>query len=158
MLILLGAAILVVLAFGAVILFGAPYLPTLSKQIDAGLDLLDLKPDQTLLELGSGDGRVLVAAAKSGLQVVGIELNPILVVVSWLRTWRYRRQVRIIWGNFWRTPWPPADGVFVFLHDRFMPKLDARMQKIEVPLISYAFQIPGKKPAATKDGIFLYKY
>ena len=41
----------VILCFCAVILFGAPYLPTLSKQKEAALDLLDLKKGQTLLEL-----------------------------------------------------------------------------------------------------------
>lgn len=137
---------------------GAPYVPTLDAQAQAALELLSLKPGQTLLELGSGDGKVLVAAARAGLNVVGIELNPFLVVVSWLCTRRYRRQVRIIWGDFWRVDWPPCDGVFTFLLDRFMPRLDTRMQKVHRPLVSFAFQIPGRQPDAAQAGVYLYRY
>jgi hypothetical protein len=52
--VLVGIA--VVMFFGFVILFGAPYLPTLKPQTNAALDLLDLKPGQTLLELGLWPG------------------------------------------------------------------------------------------------------
>src|SRR6185437_14338154 len=129
--VLFAVILVLVLSFGGVLLRGAPYLPTLDAQGRAALELLDLKPGQTLLELGSGDGKMLVLAAQAGLNVVGIELNPFLVVVSWLRTWRYRRQVRIIWGDFWKVKWPVCDGVFVFLLDRFMPKLDKRMREVK---------------------------
>jgi DNA modification methylase len=73
------AIFVLLLAFGGVILRGAPYVPTLDPQARAALELLDLKPGQTLLELGSGDGKILVVAARAGLHVVGIELNPFLV-------------------------------------------------------------------------------
>lgn len=147
-----------VLSFGGVLLRGAPYVPTLELQGRAALELLNLKSGQTLLELGSGDGKVLVMAAKSGLNVVGIELNPLLVAVSWIRTRRYRKQVSVIWGDFWSVQWPECDGVFVFLLDRFMPKLDTRMQEIKKPLASFAFKIPHKKITAERAGVFLYKY
>jgi len=153
-----AAFFVVVLAFGGVLLRGAPYLPTLDTQGRVALELLDLKPGQTLLELGSGDGKMLVLAARAGLNVVGIELNPFLVAVSWLRTRRYRKQVRIIWGDFWRVSWPPCDGVFVFLLDRFMPKLEARMRVVKKPVASVAFKIPGRKISAEKSGVFLYRF
>ncbi len=155
---LFAVAGIVILAFGVVIFFGAPYLPTLKPQAQAALELLDLRPGQTLLELGSGDGTVMLAAAKAGLNVVGIELNPFLCVVAWLRTRNYRKQVRIIWGDFWRVQWPDCDGVFTFLLDRFMPKLDKRMQEVKKPLVSFAFKIPGRKPTAEKSGVFLYNF
>lgn len=152
------AIFILLLAFGGVILRGAPYVPTLDAQAKAALELLDLKPGQTLLELGSGDGKVLVAAARAGLNVVGIELNPFLVVISWLRTRRYRKQVRIIWGDFWRVRWPACDGVFSFLLGRFMPRLDTRMRAVGKPLASFAFQIPGREADAEKSGVYLYRY
>ena len=151
---LLAAAI----AFGGVLFFGAPYVPTLDAQAKAALELLKLGPGQTLLELGSGDGKVLIVAAQAGLHVVGIELNPFLVLISWWRTRHYRKQVRIIWGDFWRTPWPECDAVFTFLLDRYMPKLDDKMRLVQRPLVSFAFKIPGREPAAQKAGVYLYRY
>src|SRR5215813_12979466 len=92
----------VVLCFAFVVFFGAPFLPTLQPQITAALDLLDLKPGQTMLELGCGDGRVLIAAAERGIVAVGYELNPLLAAVAWLRTRRYGKQVKVLCGDYWR--------------------------------------------------------
>jgi SAM-dependent methyltransferase len=117
----------VVLIFGFVVLYGAPYLPTLAPQIDIALELVDLKDGQHLLELGCGDGRVLIAAAEKGIQVTGYELNPILALLAWLRTRKYNGQVKIVWGNFWRHKMPPMDGIFVFLLPRYMEKLDKKI-------------------------------
>ncbi len=154
-----AAAAILIVCFGSVLLFGAPYLPTLTPQVKAALELADLKPGQTMLELGCGDGRVLAAAARAGLNVVGYELNPLLAFVAWARTRRYRKQVKVIWGDFWRAEWPPADAAFTFLLSRYMKKLDrkcARYPHRPFRLVSFAFKIPGKKPAAERRGVYLY--
>lgn len=159
--VLITLAVVVFVAFSFVILFGAPFLPTLNKQVDPALKLLNLKPGQTLLELGSGDGRVLQAAAKQGIHAVGYELNPFLVVISMLRCFRQRRYVTVVWGNYWKKTWPPADGIFTFLLKPYMPKLDDVIEKYPhkpVKLVSFAFQIDGKKAAKQDQGLFLYQY
>lgn len=150
----------VVLVFSFVVFFGAPYLPTKRKQIKTALDLLDLKPGEVLLELGSGDGRVAVAAAKRGWQVVGYELNPLLVLLSRVVCWRYRHNIKIIWGNFWQKNWPPTDGIFVFLIGHKMSKLNKKIVQINKPikLVSFAFKLPERQPDRTKHGVFLYKF
>jgi len=156
------AIIFIILAFGFVLVYGAPYLPTLSSAADTALDLLDLQAGQTLLELGCGDGRVARRAAARGLKVVGYELNPILVLMAKVINFRYRRQVTIKWANYWQAKWPPTDGIFVFLLDRFMQKLDNKItqeyHQHPVKLASYAFKIKGKKIAKTAKGIYLYQY
>jgi SAM-dependent methyltransferase len=152
------AAIVLLVAFAGVLVVGAPYLPTLKPQINTALDLLDLKTGQTLLELGCGDGKVLIAAAQKGYCAVGIEINPFLALAAWLRTRRYGGRVKVIWGNYWRTPWPPADAVYVFLLDAFMPRLDTYMQRRKGKLVSVAFRIPSKQPLVERNGVFLYDY
>lgn len=152
----------VIILFGFVTLFGAPYLPTLRKQTEIALDLLEVKSGMTILELGSGDGSVALAAAKRGAKVTGYELNPILVVVSRLRCIRYKSKVKIIWGNYWAKDWPLTDGIFVFLLDKYMDKLDTKIiqqyKGTHVKLVSFAFEIPNKKPVKKKSGMFLYEY
>ena len=147
--------------FCFVLLFGAPFLPTLKPQITAALDLLDLKPGETLLELGCGDGRVLMAAAKRGVKGVGYELNPILACIAWLRTRRYGGKVRIIWGDYWRAEWPEAQGVFGFILTRYMRKLDKKVMQYPykpIQVASFAFEIPGALKIGYKEGVYLYRY
>jgi SAM-dependent methyltransferase len=153
--------VVVVLLFGFVVLIGgAPYLPTLKPQIATALDLLDLQPGETMLELGSGDGRVLRAAAERGWKAVGYELNPLLVLASKWHTRKYDN-VTIIWGNVWSKTWPEAQGVYVFGLDKIMKSLDKKfIQYPHKPLkvVSFTFQIPGKRPLKSQRGVFLYQY
>lgn len=153
--------IVLVICFGGVLLFGAPYLPTLRPQVKAALDLADLKAGDTLLELGCGDGKVVLAAARRGLKVIGYELNPLLASVAWLRTRRYGGDVQIVWGDFWSKPWPRAEAIFIFLLPKYMLKLDNVIKhKAEKPvkLVSFAFLIPERTPDGEKAGVYLYHY
>lgn len=161
MLLLLVIGCLILLLFSSSLLFGAPYVPTLKPQVRTSLDLLDLKPGQTLLEIGSGDGRVLLAAAARGVQAVGYEINPLLVLVSIWRTRKHRALIRIIWGNALRADWPQAEGVYVFGIAKIMHRLHTKfVQYPHKPLrvVSYAFPVPGKQPIDQQSGLFLYQY
>jgi SAM-dependent methyltransferase len=159
--ILFLAVFAVVLCFGFVLLVGAPYLPTLAPQTKAAIELVDLKKGQHLLELGCGDGRVLIAAAQQGLRATGYELNPLLALLAWLRTRRYHGRVKVVCGNFWNVKLPPAEGIFVFLLPKYMSKLDKKViqqSSKPVKLVSFAFKIDGKKPDREKAGVLLYIY
>lgn len=159
--ILFFIAIITVLIFSFVIAFGAPFLPTLKVRTPDIFELLALKPDQTILELGSGDGRILRAAAERGIYSIGYELNPVLVVWSWLRNWEYRKYIRVHWGNFWRKKLPVTDAIYVFLLNPYMSKLHNKLvQEMvgKVRVVSFAFEIPDKKPVKKLNGLFLYVY
>jgi SAM-dependent methyltransferase len=158
---LLVVIFIFVLFFGFVVFFGAPYLPTMRTQQETALDLMNLKTGQTFYDLGCGDGRMLRAAAARGLVAIGYELNPVLVVVAWLNTLRYRKHIKIRFGNFWKADIKNADGIFVFLIDNKMSRLDRFLQshcKKPLKLASYAFQIPGKTEDAKRAGVYLYSY
>ncbi len=147
--------------FVFVIFFGAPFLPSHHKQIDEALDMLYLRPGQTLLELGSGDGRVLLAAAKRGIVVIGYELNPILAGYSYLVTRRYRHLVTVKCANFWKTPLRDCDAIYTFLMKPYMVKLDAKIAAETLQplkLLSISFSVTGRKAVKQSNGLFLYLY
>lgn len=161
MLFIWALGITCVLLFGFTAFFGAPFLPTLSKRTSDALDMLDLKKGDLLLELGSGDGRLLAAAAKRGIKSIGYELNPLLVWYSRLRLWRYRKLVTIKVANYWSVDLPKADGIYVFLLQPYMAKLDKKITQSKitpVKLVSFAFTIPNKKPVQENAGMRLYLY
>lgn len=158
LIIMIGA---ILFCFTIVLIFGAPYLPTLSPQVTIAFSIANCKPGQHLLELGCGDGKVLIAAAKRGMRATGYELNPILFAICWLRTRRYRKLITVKLGNFWAANWPPTDVIFTFLLPRFMKQLDTKIVQynfIPVKLVTFAFAVPGKTPVSQQQGIMLYQY
>jgi SAM-dependent methyltransferase len=127
--------------------------------------MLEAGEGKTIVDLGSGDGTFLLAAAKRGATVYGYELNPLLCGVSWLRCRKYRQQVHIKCANFWRVQLPEeTTGVYVFLITRFMRRLDQKMEgevkRLGRPLklASFTFPIPGKQAIEAKEAVFLYDY
>ena len=147
-------AVLVALVFG-VVFEGAPYVPTKRKDVQAALKLAKLKPGELIIDLGSGDGRLLSEAAEKGYRAIGYELSPILVLISRMTLRKHKDLVKVRNTNFWYTKLP-ADTkvVFVFLAGPFMKRLSRHMQREAnrlghpIDLISYGFDLPGYKPAA----------
>jgi hypothetical protein len=160
--VLTAILIVILICFSIVIFFGAPYLPTLKKEKLVAIELLDLKKGELLLELGSGDGRMLKEMAKKEVFCVGYELNPILVLISRLICWPQRKFVTIKWANFWTEEFPDANGIYVFLLDRYMEKLNEKIlnreKRVPLKLVSYAFKVPKKKYVQKKGALFLYQY
>ena len=79
---------LIVFAFIIAAILGAadqpytdvPFVPTPANVVDAMLDLAGIKQTDVLVDLGSGDGRIVIAAAKRfGIQATGVEIDPDLV-------------------------------------------------------------------------------
>ena len=104
---------------------------------------------------------MLAAAARRGIKGIGYEINPLIYAVSIIVTWRYRHLVRIHLADFWHTPLPEADAVYVFLIDRLMPKLHRKLQADlhrPTPVISFVFQIPGVTPTASTSNAYRYDY
>ena len=57
-----------------------PYVPTPQVVVDRMLDMARLKAGETVIDLGSGDGRIMIeAASKYGARGFGVEINPLLV-------------------------------------------------------------------------------
>lgn len=153
--------LLIVVPFGLGAVLGAPYVPILRRDAKKLLELAKLKPGQTLIDLGSGDGRLLRAAAKQGVTGIGYEINPYLVIISRLVCWRYRRQVTIHTADIWRTKLPRADIIYVFLLDRHMEHLHQKLlADISAPtiVVTYIFQIPGQQPIRQTHNTFVYQY
>lgn len=155
-------AFILVLPFSLVLLYGAPYLPTREKQATEALKLLGLKKGDLLVDLGCGDGAVLIVAAKQGIRCIGYEINPYVYLIARVRTWRYRGLVTIKMKNFWSETIPSqTKGVFVFLLDKFMVKLEDKLSnelKKGTKLVSYTFEIPNKKIHKKSGALLLYKY
>jgi SAM-dependent methyltransferase len=58
------------------------WVPTSQALVDKMLDIAKVTPNDTVIDLGSGDGRTVITAAKRGAKALGIEYNPEMVALS----------------------------------------------------------------------------
>ncbi|KAA0152751.1 hypothetical protein FNF29_03640 [Cafeteria roenbergensis] len=97
----------------------APFNPTSDAAVAAALQLLQLSPEDTLLDVGCGDGRVLVAASlASGCSCVGVETDPALVARAAARAEAagVADRVRVIHADATATPLAELGATAVFLY------------------------------------------
>ncbi|MEO5498957.1 MAG: hypothetical protein ABIR46_00490 [Candidatus Saccharimonadales bacterium] len=157
---------LLFVSFLLIVFRGAPFVPTLKNDVNRLFAVYKFKRNDVLVDLGSGDGRVVLAAAERGIRVIGYELNPFLAVWS---HWRLKsaklKNAEIKFGDFWASALPEDTAVvFVFLAGPFMQKLDKKMSQEaerlghDITLISYGMKIPGKTPLKTDGSFVLYQY
>jgi len=146
-------------------LFGLPSKPTKPDRIRKALQLVGLKRDEVLYDLGAGDGRVLLIAAKEfGAKAVGIEVAPVQIMLIWFRIifggLGDRVQVRL--GNFYNTELGDADVVFIYATSQELPKLTPHFEKQMKPgsrLVSISADFPEWEPTAIDehDLVFIYE-
>ena len=58
------------------------WVPTPKALVERMLDMAHVTPDDYVIDLGSGDGRMVIAAAKRGARALGIEYNPEMVALA----------------------------------------------------------------------------
>ncbi|MSU75461.1 MAG: hypothetical protein EXS55_03035 [Candidatus Magasanikbacteria bacterium] len=143
-------------------LLGVPFLPTNMRQARLMMELAGIKPGMTVIDLGSGNGRLLFLAAKKGARAIGYELNPGLyawtMAVAFLRG--QTKLVSVKCRSLYDADLSEADVVLSFLMPGPMKKLASKLfseLKPGTTIVSYAFSIPGHEPAVKKEGIFVYK-
>lgn len=125
--VIIAIAALVVF-FGSTVFIGAPYVPSQRKYIRRAFEHFKVTIDDTLVDLGSGDGIVLRTASSYGASAVGYEVNPFLVVLSKLYSLRDPK-VRVVMRNFWSSPLPNrVTLVYAFSVQRDEKKLITLLQ------------------------------
>lgn len=152
-------------------LSAAPYLPTRKNDLERFIALAQIKPGEKVVDLGSGDGRLLFAAAEKGAVAVGYEISLFPYFLSRFRLWRKIRQgkikknqIEIKCRDFWGADLLDADVIYLFLMPRPNKKFAAMAKNLKkgTRLLAYVWPIPGYKPLKIDDTpnrakIYLYQ-
>jgi len=127
--------------------------PTPETLVDKMLDMAEVTADDYVIDLGSGDGRTVIAAAKRGARALGIEFNPDMVTLS-------RRNIAdagvgdtatIVQGDIFRSDLSQATVITMFL----LPQLNLRLRpallslKAGIRITSNSFDMDDWEPDAT---------
>lgn len=157
---LVPVIIFVAIPFLGIVIFGAPFVRTLKGQRQQIAKAFELEKGSVVVDFGAGDGSVVIEMARQGFTAVGYELNPFLWSIGWLRCLPFKNASMVL-ANYWTKPVPAGTaGVFIFSASRFMGRLQKKLTR-ECPngvqLVSFAFELPDRKPDKTYEGLHLYK-
>ena len=129
-----------------------PFVPTPEKVVDRMLEIAKVGPNDMVYDLGSGDGRIVIAAAERyGCTGVGVEIDPELVE----RSEQAARQagvddkVSFLRGDFFVADIRPATVVMLYLTPRVNRRLAPRLLAQLAPgtrVVSHKYAIEGWKP------------
>lgn len=132
----------------------AVFFPSSKKVIEAVMELADLKKNDVFFDLGSGDGRILIEAAKSRAKVFGVEKNKIL---NWIAKRKIRKlglkNVTVIEGDLFEQDLSKATVIVAYLSQFLVEKLEKKLERevkkgTRIILIDHKFK--KLKPLLTK--------
>ncbi len=162
------ALIILAFAFGIFMLWsaavGAGWEPTSLSKVRKMLEMGEVGPTDVVYDLGSGDGRVVLAAARTyHAKAVGIEADPLRVLFSRMAVsfFHLKGQVKIVWGNFFHADLSDATIVTMFLSQGTNRRLKSKLMSELRPgtkVISYVWTFDGWTPVSedTDGGLSLY--
>ncbi len=138
-------------------MFIAPFVASPLPVVRRMLELAELKPNEILYDLGAGDGRTVITAAKEfGARAVGIELREDLAKKALETVYQLGLQdrVTILHSNMFEVDISPADVVFLYLttsaNEKIKPKLEAEL-KPGARVVSHDYEISGWKPVKVEE-------
>ena len=133
----------------------APFIPLPAAKVAKVIESLQLQPGSVLYDLGSGEGRILFAAARQepAARVIGIEKALVPTILACLR----RRHaglahVEIVKQNIFATDVSSATHVFCYLMPKMMQDVEEKLKHELQPgarVISCDFALPTREPNAT---------
>lgn len=144
--------------------FGPPSVPTRPDRIRRALKLVNLQPGETFYDLGAGDGRVLLIAAREfGAQAVGIEIGPVQCAVIWLRAALsgLGNMIRLKWANYFKADLGKADVVFVYATSTEITRLGLHLATQMKPgsrVVSISADFPEWEPAVFDEESLIFCY
>lgn len=163
--IILWVLVALVLLFGVVAFFGAPYVPSQRRFVKRAFEeLYPLKETDVLVDIGCGDGLVLRQARRYRAKAIGYEINPVLFSVA---SWLSRRDdgVSVRLANFWTTQLPVDTTVlYAFSVKRDNPRLTRKVQKEAdllgrpLSLLCFGSPLEQKAPDGQDGAYYLYTF
>lgn len=141
---------------------GAIYDPSRKEAVEKMVELAEIKPGEKSVDLGSGDGRVVIEFAKRGAEAHGYEINPFLVILSKrnIRKSGFKGRAFIHWKNFWKADLSEYDIITVFQVSFAMNKLEEKLKyelKFGARVISNYWRFPNWKPVRYEKDIYVYE-
>lgn len=142
---------------------GPIYYPSKPAAVDAMLKLAGVTKKDTVVDLGSGDGIILFAAAKLGAKAIGYEINPLLVKKTQekIKKLKLEHLVSVHLKNFWKVDLNEGTVITFYCFPKFLKRFEKKLEKTlthPMRVVSNDYQFPKKEYFKKEGKIYLYKF
>ena len=129
------------------------WVPTPPEMVERMLDLAQVTPRDLVVDLGSGDGRNVIAAAKRGARALGVEYNPDLVELSRQHASQagVADKATFVQGDMYEADFSEATVLALFLLPQNLQKLMPKFEELKpgTRIVANTFGLSGWTPDAT---------
>lgn len=164
MIILFQLLLLIILLYIVVLLTyslvrGAPFAAIGKRRMENIFKLLNKKGGR-FVDIGSGDGRIVINAAKRGFDAYGIEINPLLVIIANVKIRKLKLvNAHILLTDFWKHDFSRYEYVTVWGAPHMMSALERKLMNELKPgakVVSNHFLFPNWKITKSLGDVHLY--
>jgi cyclopropane fatty-acyl-phospholipid synthase-like methyltransferase len=154
--------VFITLAFLTIDVFlDLPFVGARCAHVDTIMKLANIKKGETIIDLGSGDGRLLFAAARKGAKAIGYEINPFLIILTKIHSSLkgVEENIKVRKENLWKADLKIADVIFVYAKRNTMQKFEDfvyKNAKKGTRIVVNTNPFPSKKALNSENNIFLY--
>lgn len=128
-----------------------PFVPSPKDVVEKMLSIADPNPDELLIDLGSGDGRIILSAAKDyRCWTLGVEKNVNLVELTKKKIARMDLdKATVLRGNLYSYDFSKADVLTLYLLPEVLEILVPKFKKMKkgARIVSHDYMIPGLSPS-----------
>lgn len=133
---------------------GVPYVPTPKFVARAMVDLARLKGSESIVDMGAGNGLILIEAKRKhpGVAATGVEIAPTVWCLGRVNILLSGQKVRLLCGSALNYDASGADAIFLYLSPALMASLEEKFDrelKTGTVVISHAFKFPRRQPVET---------
>lgn len=141
---------------------GGPYIPSQMDRVAEMIRVAKLTSTDVAIDLGSGDGRIVIAAARAGARGIGYEIHLGLVWLSRLNALRagVAPRTAFLCRSMWKADLSTVTVVFLYQIPYAMRSIGEKLRK-ELPpgarIVSNAFLLTGWEPVREENGVRVYE-
>ena len=172
--------LIVIMFFSSSTLSPIPYFPSNKKDLPLIIKALSLKNNQTVFDLGAGDGIVIFEAAKKSFEkklntkFFAVEINPVLILIMWSK-WLFhpnRKNIKIVRDNIFTMNFKKlvtkpvisnqqSATFYLYISPWYLEKVieNCKLKIENYKIVSYFYSVPkmrAKKVFEGKNKIFIY--
>jgi cyclopropane fatty-acyl-phospholipid synthase-like methyltransferase len=141
--------------------YDIPFVPSSDESVETMVRLAEVKKGEKAIDLGAGDGKLVIALAKAGAITIGIEIDEDRAKLAnyAIRATRLQSKARVLHDSFWHHDLGSYDLIVLYGVTSVMERLEQKIlkeSKFGCRIVSNYFELPNLEPDKVMGRVYRY--